>query len=877
MTSHEIRRSFLDFFKERGHTMIEGSALVLPTDPTLLFANAGMNQFKDIFLGVRESEHRRAANTQKCVRVSGKHNDLEEVGRDTYHHTFFEMLGNWSFGDYYKREAIGWAWELLTEVWKLPKDRLWATIYRDDDEAGEIWREVTDIDHDHILRFDEKDNFWEMGETGPCGPCSEIHIDLTPEGCNREDVNSGIPEVMELWNLVFIQYNRRSDGTLEDLPRCHVDTGMGFERLCAVLQGKKSNYDTDVFKPIIDEIGCLSGRTYEGEDAVAMRVIADHLRMLSFTIADGVLPSNEGRGYVLRRILRRAVRFGRNLGFREPFLGRLLPVLQDIMGESFPEIIRREKVILRTLKAEEESFSLTLDRGLALFDKVVSQLIEQGLEVFPGEEAFKLYDTFGFPPDLTRMMARECGLTMDETTFDASMREQRERARGARDTSGFQTLMERVSNLVQQGVGSEFIGYDTLTGEGEITAILVDGNMAGKIEAPMAAAIVIDRTPFYGEAGGQVGDHGVIECDEGAFEVHDTQKPVEGVVLHLGRVTRGSLVKGAKVMARVDAGRRHETARHHTATHLLNAALREELGEEIHQAGSLVAPDRMRFDFNHFEAIDEDKLSRIERRVNDRILDDLEVKIEEMDFNEVAGKDIVALFDEKYGDRVRVVSTGNYSRELCGGTHVSRSSQIGSFRILSESSIAAGVRRIEAVCGMHAYSWARREHDIITGLCRRFSVKPEELEDRLSAMAEQCRRLEKEKRKQQEIAAQQSARSLSDRAIDIEGVKVIAEVTENQSPPALMKTLDELRNSLSSGVIVLGSNAGGKAAFAAWVSDDLLPRGLHAGELISSVARHAGGGGGGNPNKAQAGGKDGAKVPEAIGMVPDLIRKTVSF
>jgi len=876
MTSREIRQSFLDFFKDRGHTMVEGSALVLPSDPTLLFANAGMNQFKDIFLGIRESDCRRAANTQKCVRVSGKHNDLEEVGRDTYHHTFFEMLGNWSFGDYYKREAITWAWELLTGVWKLPKDRLWVTIYRDDDEAGDLWREVTDVDPARILRFGEKDNFWEMGETGPCGPCSEIHIDLTAEGCRPEDVNAGLAEVMELWNLVFIQYNRRGDGTLEPLPRCHVDTGMGFERVCAVMQGKTSNYDTDVFSPVIGEIARLSGRPYEGEDAVAMRVIADHVRMLSFTIADGVQPSNEGRGYVLRRILRRAVRFGRNLGFTGPFLGHLLPVLQQQMGEVFPEIVQRENVILRTLKAEEESFSQTLDRGLALFDQVVTRLKGEGQASFPGDEAFKLYDTFGFPPDLTRMMAAECGLTMDEAGFETCMQAQRARARGARDTGDHQALMEQVASLVQQGIRSEFTGYETLEGDARIVAILVDGVTVDRAGEGADAAIVLDRTPFYGESGGQQGDRGVLESVHGVCEVRDTRKPAEGVVLHLGRVARGTLSRGDAVTARVSAGRRSDLARHHTATHLLNAALREELGEDIQQAGSMVAPDRLRFDFNHFEAVTGEQLARIERRVNERILDDLRVTTEEMDYRDIPGSGVVAVFDEKYGDRVRVVSTGGYSRELCGGTHVERSSQIGAFRILSESSIAAGVRRIEAVCGLPAYTWARREHELVAQLCRRFSVKPAELDERLTGLAEQNKRLEKELRSLRDAAARQSAGSLTDRCVEVDGVPVIAEVMENLPSPELMKVLEELRAKVASGVIVLGSNAGGKAAFAAGVSDDLVARGLHAGQLIGQVARIAGGGGGGKPQRAQAGGKDGGKVPEAIGEVPGLVRAALA-
>jgi len=871
MTSKEIRQAFLDYFEAKGHEIVPSSPLVLPTDPTLLFANAGMNQFKDIFLGARASEYKRVADTQKCIRVSGKHNDLEEVGRDTYHHTFFEMLGNWSFGDYYKREAIEYAWELLTDVWGLPKDRLWATVFREDDEAEQLWKEVTDIDHERILRCGEKDNFWEMGETGPCGPCSEIHIDLSDDGCTADMINADNPEVIELWNLVFIQYNRGSDGELTELPSKHVDTGMGFERLCAVLQGRRSNYDTDVFMPFIEKLCELSGRKYEGEDAVAMRVAADHVRTLSFAIADGVIPANDGRGYVLRRLLRRAARYGRSLGLKGPFLGELYPVLEEGMGDVFPELIENRDNILRILRAEEESFMLTIDRGLGLFEEVVAELEKTGGKVFPGQDAFKLYDTYGFPLDLTRLMARERGLELDEEACEAEMHAQRERARAARDAAGTESQMEEIISLVGEGVQSDFRGYDLSELESEILLIVADGEKVGQIDEGVQAAVVLRETPFYGEAGGQLGDRGVIASEHAEFHVEDTRKPAEGLILHLGRVERGSLKAGETVLARIDSDRRGRMARHHTATHLLNAALRENIQENMQQAGSLVAPDRFRFDFNHFEALSPEKIAAIEHFVNAAIMDDHPVRTYELPFKEVHGSDIVAVFDEKYGDRVRVVEVEGVSKELCGGTHVSSTGVLGMFRIVAETSVAAGVRRIEAVCGWPSYEWTSREHRLLQQLSQRFGVKPEELAERLDLLAAKNRDLEKKLKRFNEQAAQNRAGNLAGKVRDVDGVALIAEVVDGQSPPNLMKIMDGLREQMDSAVIVIGGNFNGKAAFAASVSDDLLERGLHAGKLVGEVARRAGGGGGGQPAKAQAGGKDGSQAAAAIAAVPEVL------
>lgn len=871
MTAQEVRQSFLDFFRSKGHEIVPSSPVVLPADPTLLFTNAGMNQFKEIFLGARTSAYRRVADTQKCIRVSGKHNDLEEVGRDTYHHTFFEMLGNWSFGDYYKREAIAWAWELLTAVWRLPKARLWATVFREDDEALRIWREVTDIEPGHILRFNEKDNFWEMGETGPCGPCSEIHFDRTADGCGPELVNAGSPDVMEIWNLVFIQYNRRGDGKLEELPFKHVDTGMGLERVVAVLQERASNYDTDLFVPLLEKVQALSGRPYAGEEAVAMRVIADHLRALSFAVADGVLPSNDGRGYVLRRLLRRAVRYGRKLGLREPFLGALFPVLEERMAGIFPELSRQREVVLRALRAEEESFMQTLDRGISLFEKVAAELRQRRETVFPGEEAFKLYDTFGFPIDLTNLMAAEAGLVVDDEAFKRLMEEQRERARGARKTAVFEKEMDLVSSLVAEGVKTEFHGYERLSEETDVLAVFADGRRVKELPEGAQGELVLAGTPFYAESGGQLGDEGFLRGPGGEFEVWDTQRPAEGIVLHIGKVTQGRMAVGERVLAQVDGDRRGHMVAHHSATHLLNCALRELVSPTIKQAGSYVAPDRFRFDFTHFEGISPDKLEALERRVNGWIMENHPVRTYSMALKDVPQSGIVAVFDEKYGDVVRVVDIGGFSRELCGGTHARQTGQLGFFRIVSESSVAAGVRRIEGVCGWPAYEWIRREHDLVHGLAQRFSVSSDELEQRIEHLVDQHKRLEKEIKQQAAKAAAGQADALVARQRRVEDVVLVAEEVGTQSLDGLRGMLDVLRARVPSGVLVLGSAWEGKACFAAAVSEDWVKQGLHAGKLIGQVAKVAGGGGGGQPHRANAGGREPDKVGVAIASVPALL------
>lgn len=878
MTSSEIRQSFLDFFAERGHEIVPSSPVVLPTDPTLLFANAGMNQFKEIFLGARKSSWKRVANTQKCIRVSGKHNDLEEVGRDTYHHTFFEMLGNWSFGDYYKREAITWAWELLTQVWKLPKNRLWVTVYTTDDEAADIWRTCTDVDPAHILRFGEKDNFWEMGDTGPCGPCSEIHFDLTPNGCTPDMVNAGTPDVIEIWNNVFMQYNRKSDGTLDDLPAKCVDTGMGFERIVAVIQGKKSNYDTDVFTPLIQAISQRSGQPYtDGENAVAMRVIADHLRALSFAIADGVMPSNDGRGYVLRRLLRRAARFGRNLGLNKPFLCELFPVLEKQMGGFFPELTARRAEIIRALRAEEESFAHTLDRGIALFDETVAELQQNKATIFPGDQAFKLYDTYGFPYDLTVLMAGEKNLTVDQAAFDECMAAQRARARAARKNDAAATN-DMIAQFVAQGIKSTFIGYTALTADTEILAILADGHPVPSLAAGQHADILLQQTPFYAESGGQIGDTGTITTPQGArFEVTDTQKPADGIILHKGQLTAGALTKGDTVSASVDATRRAAIRRHHTATHLLNAALRKVLAtDSIKQAGSYVAPDRLRFDFTWFEALTPAQIADIENLVTEYIIANKPVTSYEMDLKDVPGSGIIAVFDEKYGDTVRVVETEGISRELCGGTHVERSGDIGPFRIIAETSIAAGIRRIEAQTGLSASAHTLHEHSLLAAAAHQLSISPAELPERITALVEQVHRLEKELKAAAEKGALEKGAALANQFAPINGIPVLIESVGELSADPLRALVESLRKQTPDSVILLAATADGKATFILNAGPAAQAKGLHAGKLVGAIAKVAGGGGGGKPDKAQAGGKNPDKLPDALATARELITQALA-
>ena len=879
MTSKEIRQSFLDFFESKQHTIVK-SASLMPDAPNLLFTNAGMNQFVPIFLGQANCPYEpgRAADTQKCIRAGGKHNDLEDVGADTYHHTFFEMLGNWSFGDYFKQEAIDWAWELLVKVWGFPADRLYATYFGGDDktaadlEAKGMWMKY--LPEERVVPGNRKDNFWMMGDTGPCGPCSEIHMDLTPNGDAGADmVNADSASLIEIWNLVFIQFNANPDGSYTPLPAQHVDTGMGFERACSIIQCSKnftdfsgviSNYETDVFSPIFRTLEEMSGKKYASSMTdpadVAFRVIADHIRCLTFAIADGIIPSNEGRGYVLRRILRRAVRVGRVLGFKEPFFYKLAETVASHFGDAFPELQKNLDRVAKTLKAEEDSFNRTLDRGIDLFDQIASGLSDK---TFPADEAFKLYDTYGFPIDLTEVMARERGLSVDTDGFEKLMDEQRAQARADYASK---------KSVVMAGGGAldvdptVFVGYDALECEAEVVDVLESG------------AVILDKTPFYGESGGQQGDHGMLKSGAAEFKVSDTQKSPEGIVLHSGELVSGTLQKGDKVTATVCNGRRDDIRRNHTSTHLLNQALRQVVDSSIKQAGSLVASDYLRFDFNYFEAVKPEQLREIERVVNAEILKNAPVDTAEMALVEVQkSADIQAVFDDKYGDSVRVVSIGEFSKELCGGTHVGATGQIGQFRIVSESSVAAGIRRIEAVTGMAALDWAADEHALLSGLSQSLSVKPVDLPARIKTMADQVKSAEKELKDVRMKAALHGIEALLEKVEHItltdkvDDMPLLAATAGEVPMDALRELMDRLRQKLESGVIILGSHANDKACFMCSVSDDLVSEGIHAGKLIGAVARLAGGGGGGRPDKAQAGGKDGSKVAEAIKAVPCIL------
>lgn len=850
MTSQQIRQQFLDFFASKGHRIVPGSPVVPYDDPTLLFANAGMNQFKDVFLGTGKREYTRAADTQKCIRVSGKHNDLEEVGHDTYHHTLFEMLGNWSFGDYYKKEAIAWAWELLTEVYKLPKERLFVTVYRTDDEALELWKSETDINPAHILKFDEKDNFWEMGETGPCGPCSEIHINLSDNYDDPSLVNAGSPLCIEIWNLVFIQFNRDENGDLHELPAKHVDTGMGFERLVAVIQGKSSNYDSDVFMPIISEIEKISGASYaSSHDIVPIRVIADHIRTLAFAIADGAVPSNEGRGYVLRRILRRAARYGRKINLNNPFLYKLVDTLAEQMGHQFPEIVENKEFVKKIIRSEEESFNKTLDRGIHHFEEITAHLKKEDKTEIPGADAFKLYDTYGFPVDLTRVMATEHGYTVDEAGFEKHMAEQRERAREA-TKSKIGTV-----NIIAGGLDhfetisaepTQFLGYETLSGQATVTGLRKEGDNE---------LIILDKTPFYVEAGGQIDDTGVIRIGENKLVVDDVLKN-EGKVIHVVDNATGVLIDtGMEVLAEVDRARRWDIMRNHSATHFMHAALRNVLGTHVQQAGSYVGPDRLRFDFSHFGKVTKEELADIETIVNEQLRENIPLTHHRnMPIEKAKQMGALMFFGDKYGDLVNVVQFGDRSVEFCGGTHVHNSSEIGLFKVISEASISSGVRRIEAVTGAGVERFINQQFD-----------KIHEANDTIEKLLDDKKKLEKE------IAAfklqmkkQQLAKVIA-QGESFEGINLYCSKIEAESNDELKQLGDDLRDHMKSGVGLLLSVFDGKVGLVCVVTDDLIKgKNLSAGKIVGDVARIVGGGGGGRPQSATAGGKDITKVDEAI-------------
>jgi alanyl-tRNA synthetase len=883
MKGNEIRSRFLRYFEDKNHTIVESSSLVPKDDPTLLFTNAGMVQFKTVFMGEDSRDYLRAVTSQRCVRAGGKHNDLENVGYTARHHTFFEMLGNFSFGDYFKEQAIRYAWEFLTVELKINPADLWVSIYEDDDEAQQLWEKIEDLPKGRIVRMGEKDNFWAMGDTGPCGPCSEIHIDQGPEAaaCGRLDCELGCDcdRYLELWNLVFMQFNRSADGTMTPLPKPSIDTGMGLERVAAVLQGKLNNYDSDLFLPIMERLHELSAKKYGQSNAVdtAMRVIADHARATAFLVADGVLPSNEGRGYVLRRIMRRAVRYGKYLGLEKPFMHEVTAVVVREMEGAYPHLRHSASLLVKVSINEEQRFRETMENGLLLLDQEVARVTDLESKVIPGSFIFKLYDTFGFPFDIVRDIALEKGLGFDEQGFHEQMNHQRHKSRKSRKGQGVKLLSEGVKSLAAAGEKAAFIGYHELQVETEVVALIdEEGQRVKALVAGESGYLYASTTPFYAEAGGQSGDTGEVVWQDGLARVSGTTVQGEKIILHAISVTEGELVQGAEVSLRVDGERRKEIAAHHTATHLLHAALRAVLGDHVKQAGSLVEPDRLRFDFTHFSAVTADELVRIESLINREIRQNDQVTTQLLDRDEAMKEGAMALFGEKYEDRVRVVSLSNFSKELCGGTHVAASGEIGVVKILSESGIAAGVRRIEAVAAGPAFTEIQRVYHAQEQASRLLSaVSSRELVDKIANLMMALKAAEKKAAALSAELASSDLGSILKAAVTVAGVKVIAAEIPLDSPKTLREVGDKVRDNLGTGVAVLGGAINGKAALLAIVSKDLTSR-IKAGALVNIAAKLVGGKGGGRPDMAQAGGPLADKVSEAIKTVPGAVEEILS-
>jgi len=875
VTGKELRNKFIKYFESKGHTHVPSSSLVPHNDPTLLFTNAGMNQFKDVFLGLEKRPYNRAVSSQKCVRAGGKHNDLDTVGRTARHHTFFEMLGNFSFGDYFKRDAITFAWEFLTKEIGLPEDKLYITIYKDDEEAFKLWQELTPVPEERIIRLGEKDNFWSMGDTGPCGPCSEILIDRGEEKkCDALECAIGKCDCdrwLEIWNLVFMQYNRDEDGTMTPLPRPSIDTGMGLERITSVVQNVDSNYDTDLIKPLIKEVEKICGQKYIADHrGFPFRVIADHARSCTFLISDGVLPSNEGRGYVLRRILRRAVRFGKVLGIDKPFLYLMCPVVKDLMIDAYPELEDNLDYVQRVIRMEEERFHETINEGIKLVNEMVAKIKNEGRSEISGQEAFTLYDTFGFPIDLTQDIAEEQGLTVDGEGFNKAMDEQRERARNAQKDVRAWDLAITVADQLGSLPKSKFVGYESLKTDSIIQGIISDGKKVSQASDDSLVFVVLDQTPFYPEGGGQVGDKGVMFAEEGQINVEKTLKLPDGKIVHEGKVT-GIVREGNLVKAEVATNLRKATARNHTATHLLHKVLKEVLGEHVNQAGSLVEPNRLRFDFSHFSQVTKEELEHIEERVNNEILAAHKVSTFETSLEEAKKLGATALFGEKYGDSVRCVQAGTFSLELCGGTHVAGTSEIGLIKILSEGAVAAGVRRIEAVTGDKALELIKVREKQLNDAARSLKVNPKDLAEKVDQLLSQLKENEKELEKLQAQISKQQVNDLLKNTIEVKGVKVLAAEVNATDMNNLRSIADMFRDKLGSGVVVLGAKNADKVNFVAAVTKDLIKRGIHAGTIIRQVAQKAGGGGGGRPDMAQAGGKDVEQLRAALSLVENLV------
>ena len=874
MTSDEIRRAFLNYFAEREHRIVRSSSLVPRNDPTLLFTNAGMVQFKGVFLGEEARDYKRATTSQKCVRAGGKHNDLEIVGKTARHHTFFEMLGNFSFGDYFKKEAIEMGWDLLIRQWGLPAERMWITIYLDDDEAFHLWRRVG-ISGDRIVRLGEKDNFWAMGETGPCGPCSEIVIDQGEGvGCGRPECRVGCDcdRYLELWNLVFMQFNRNSEGRLDPLAKPSIDTGMGLERISAILQGVKSNYETDLFKPIFQEMKAISRISY-GQDEridISLRVIADHSRAATFLINDGVLPSNEGRGYVLRRIMRRAMRHGKILGIDGPFLYRTSSKVVDLMKEAYPELRETEAFVSKVIQNEEERFSETLDSGLKILREELENLEKEEKKVLSGEVAFRLYDTFGFPLDLTAEILQEKGMSFDEAGFTVQMEEQRSKSKQAWQGIGEGKTKEIYRWVSNEGIKTTFLGYEEVQSESRILKLLKgDGIVPFAVEGD-EVEVITEKTPFYGEAGGQVGDRGVIFHEEFSLEVENTIKPMEDVIIHQAKVKRGRVKEGMTAILQVDGERRRAIALNHTATHLLQAVLREVLGDHVHQAGSLVSPERLRFDFTHFAAMEREELERVEALVNQKIRENLKVETKIMAVEEALKTGAMALFGEKYGEKVRVVMVSDFSIELCGGTHSSRTGDIGLLRMVSESGVAAGVRRIEALTGGGAYRFVKEEERELWEIASTLKSVPGELSSKIERLLERQKELERELSSFHDKLSHQEISNLISFVKEIKGVKIVSAKVDGKDLKRMREFVDQLKMKIGSGIILLGGQSENKVSLIMGVTSDLT-RHYNANELIKKIALHIGGTGGGRPDFAQAGGTDSKRLDEALKALDDLI------
>ncbi len=876
LTAKEIRKKYLEFFKKQGHTIVASSSLVPRDDPTLLFTNAGMVQFKKCFLGQEVRSYKRATTAQKCLRVSGKHNDLENVGRTARHHTFFEMLGNFSFGDYFKEDAIRWAWQFVTEELGLPKDKLYVTVFREDDEAYELWQKIAGLTPDRITRMGEKDNFWTMGDTGPCGPCSEIYIDQGEDmacGPNCGIGKCDCDRFLEIWNLVFTQFDQLPDGRRVPLEHPNIDTGMGLERVAAVCQGKRSNFDCDLFLDLIEYTASIAGVTYAhsapdtNDVDTALRVIADHSRAAAFLISEGILPSNEGRGYVLRRLIRRALRFGTLMGLHEAFMYKSVSKVVDLMGDAYPELKGNAEFLERVVREEEERFRLTLDKGLALLEDELSALEKSGGKTVSGEVAFRLYDTYGFPLDIVEDVAVKRGFSVDTEGFAERMKEQKERARAARKDKSGNDILARFQALQDEGVQSEFCGYDSLKGESRVVALLdEDALPVDVLPSGAKGYVVTGRTPFYGASGGQTGDTGLLEFPGGTAEVLDTIKPLQKIIAHHVEVKEGELLPEQEVRLTVQEGTRMASARNHTCTHLLHAALRKVLGTHVHQAGSLVAPDRLRFDFSHIAAVTAEELAAIEAEVNRLILADYPVTTKEMAHDEAVASGAMALFDEKYGDVVRVVSVGEpgsdpASVELCGGTHLSRTGQAGSFVILSESGVAAGVRRIEAATGWNALKLLQEQRQELAELGARLKGRPGELLSRVEALQKEIRTLRKDLDKAQ--AQSGGSGNVMDSMTEIGGVKLVAAKMGSMGMKALREVMDDVRSKLPSGIACLAAEDNGKAQLILYVSKDLHGR-FTAPDLIRIIAAPVGGSGGGRPDMAQAGGNNPAGIDEVF-------------